>query len=274
MAYILSVGAFGNDVRRLQEYLNQDLSASLSTDGSYGGKTKEEVLRFRRKFGLPASPTFDDQCFAISEAHADIKPDFDPDPAKTGVAWPRKRPGLSSPSATQMQAKCGVIEFVHSPVSGNPEHITITNGFVANNITTVEIPELKECIVPLDSGVTKTDGRIQFHKNHTARLAKMFSDWREAGLINRVLTYDGSFNARLKRGQTQAVAKNLSNHAWGTAIDLSAEWNKRGTVPAMMGDRGCMRELVAIANDNGFFWGGHFSTTKDGMHFEVAAESL
>ncbi|MBB3558829.1 peptidoglycan hydrolase-like protein with peptidoglycan-binding domain [Rhizobium sp. BK512] len=273
MAYILSVGAFGNDVRRLQEYLNQELSASLGTDGSYGGKTKEEVIRFRRKFGLPESPTFDDQCFAISEAHADIKPDFDPDPAKKGIDWPKKKPGLSSPSAADMQSKCGVIKFNHSPVSGNPEHITITNGFEASNITTVNIPELKDCVIPLDSGVTKTDGRIRFHKNHTTRLAKLFSEWAAAGLANRILTFDGSFNARLKRGKTKAVPENLSNHAWGTAFDINATWNARGTIPALMGDRGCVREMVAIAHANGFYWGGYF-TTKDGMHFEVAAESL
>ena len=273
MAYILSVGAFGNDVRRLQEYLNHELSASLVADGSYGGKTKEEVFRFRKKFGLPEAPIFDSQCFAISEARADIKPDFDPDPAKGGIDWPKKKPGLSSPSGADMQAKCGTIQFNHTPVSGNPEHITITNNFVAANITTVEIPELKDCVVPLDPGVTKTDGRIRFHKNHTARLSKLFSDWSSAGLVNRILTFDGSFNARLKRGSTKATVANLSNHSWGTAFDINAYWNPRKAIPAMMGDRGCVRELVTIAHENGFYWGGYF-TTRDGMHFEVAAEKL
>jgi len=32
-----------------------------------------------------------------------------------------------------------------------------------------------------------------------------------------------------------------------------------------------VRELVASANELGFFWGGHFSQPKDGMHFEFAA---
>ena len=30
-----------------------------------------------------------------------------------------------------------------------------------------------------------------------------------------------------------------------------------------------VRELVPIAHDHGFYWGGHFSRC-DGMHFEVA----
>jgi Putative peptidoglycan binding domain/D-alanyl-D-alanine carboxypeptidase len=28
--------------------------------------------------------------------------------------------------------------------------------------------------------------------------------------------------------------------------------------------------LVGIANDHGFYWGGHYSKRLDGMHFEVA----
>ena len=34
-------------------------------------------------------------------------------------------------------------------------------------------------------------------------------------------------------------------------------------------DKGCVRELVPIAHDHGFYWGGHF-TRQDGMHFELA----
>jgi hypothetical protein len=36
-----------------------------------------------------------------------------------------------------------------------------------------------------------------------------------------------------------------------------------------MGEHGCLLELVPIANEHGFYWGGHFSR-KDGMHFEIA----
>jgi hypothetical protein len=36
-----------------------------------------------------------------------------------------------------------------------------------------------------------------------------------------------------------------------------------------VGQKGSVRELVQIANNNGFYWGGHFSR-KDGMHFEIA----
>ena len=43
---------------------------------------------------------------------------------------------------------------------------------------------------------------------------------------------------------------------------------KQGEVPAQVGERGCIRELVEIANAHGWFWGGHFSR-QDAMHFEL-----
>ncbi|NRA35694.1 MAG: M15 family metallopeptidase, partial [Polyangiaceae bacterium] len=33
---------------------------------------------------------------------------------------------------------------------------------------------------------------------------------------------------------------------------------------------GSVRELVTIAEEHGFYWGGFFSTRPDGMHFEAA----
>jgi len=62
----------------------------------------------------------------------------------------------------------------------------------------------------------------------------------------------------------------LSNHAFGSAFDINASFNALGVEPARVGDRGCVRELVTIANDHGFYWGGHFAKRPDGMHFEVA----
>ncbi len=273
MAFVLGVGAYGNDVRRLQEYLNVELTSNLVADGSFGGNTKIEVIRFRSRFGLPAAPTFDEQCLTVSAQRGFAMPAFDLDPAKHSLVWPKRKAGLSSPSGNLMQEKCGEILFRHTPVSGNPEHITVTNSFEADNIRRVDIPQLKGCIVPLDSGVAKTDGRIRFHKNHTDRISVLFQQWEQSGLNDRILTFDGSFNLRLKRGSTKANVANLSNHSWGTAFDINATWNQRKAIPAMMGDRGCIRELVEIAHANGFFWGGHF-TTIDGMHFEVAAEFL
>ena len=51
---------------------------------------------------------------------------------------------------------------------------------------------------------------------------------------------------------------------------MNLEWNKLNVVPALVGAQGSVRELVSLANEHGFYWGGHFASRLDGMHFECA----
>jgi hypothetical protein len=97
----------------------------------------------------------------------------------------------------------------------------------------------------------------------------LWHDWEAAGLLDRVLTFDGGFCARYKRGKT-GTDDNLSNHAWGTAMDLNANWNRMGRPPAEIGVRGCLLELVPFAEKHDIVWGGTFVGGRiDGMHWEV-----
>jgi hypothetical protein len=107
---------------------------------------------------------------------------------------------------------------------------------------------------------------MRFHKLAAAQLTGLWTDWDNAGLLNRILTFDGAFVARFIRGSTTT----LSNHAFGTAFDINAAENPLGARPALVGQRGSTRELVSIANKWGFYWGGHFGSRPDGMHFEIA----
>ena len=77
----------------------------------------------------------------------------------------------------------------------------------------------------------------------------------------------GAICARLIRGSTTAV----SNHSWGTAIDLTLE----GQLDPFA-DGGTQFGLVILAeylNDEGWFWGAAYNR-EDSMHFEVGAETL
>jgi len=65
----------------------------------------------------------------------------------------------------------------------------------------------------------------------------------------------------------------LSNQSWGTAFDINAAWNGLGRRPPLVGEKGSVRELVQLANQHGFYWGGHFSKRPDGMHFEVGQKA-
>lgn len=137
----------------------------------------------------------------------------------------------------------------------NPEHFDITNHWDRENIIKVTVPQL----IPLKGSAT-----VYFHKKGAQQLQQLWNDWEKAGLLPLVLTWDGAYNPRFVRGSRTV----LSNHAFGTVFDINYAWNKLGTVPALVGQKGSVRLLVAIAHKNGFYWGGHF-TRKDGMHFEV-----
>lgn len=71
------------------------------------------------------------------------------------------------------------------------------------------------------------------------------------------------YNCRFVRGSTTTV----SNHAYGRAIDINSESNPMSTTfqsnipPA----------VVKMWIDHGFYWGGHYSTRYDTMHFEYVA---
>jgi hypothetical protein len=65
-----------------------------------------------------------------------------------------------------------------------------------------------------------------------------------------------------------AVRRSATTHS--EPFDINATFNPLGAQPALVGQHGSVRELVSIANEHGFFWGGHFDKRRDGMHFEVA----
>ena len=174
----------------------------------------------------------------------------------TGDNYPEKPKFSPLVSNAERTAVFGKIAFKSKPLADNPENIEITNNWGRDNIIKVTIPQLV---------AIKGTGTVYFHKKGANQLIKLFKDWEKAGLLHKVLTWEGAYNPRFIRGSRTV----LSNHAFGTAFDINYSWNKLGVIPALVGQKGCVRELVKIANDNGFYWGGHF-TRRDGMHFEIA----
>lgn len=75
--------------------------------------------------------------------------------------------------------------------------------------------------------------------------------------------YGGAYNFRLKRG-----GSSLSNHSWGSAIDLDPARNGFGR--RWRPDAGMISpEVVALFAAEGWTWGGKWST-PDAMHFQAA----
>ncbi len=160
----------------------------------------------------------------------------------------------------------GHFDFVPDPATQNGDGIRILGDWQQRNIVTVTIPFRQS------HDNLKDPFRISFHRLAVDQLVALWLEWESAGLIDRILTWDGAFVPRFQRAKNPPPPsqRSLSNHAWGSAFDINQATNGLGKTPALIGRKGCVREMVPIANQHGFYWGGHFETRLDGMHFEVA----
>jgi D-alanyl-D-alanine carboxypeptidase/Putative peptidoglycan binding domain len=90
--------------------------------------------------------------------------------------------------------------------------------------------------------------------------------------VQRRAVYDqlgtaGMLCCRLVRGSATAI----SNHSWGTAIDLTIDGvlDPRGDDKTQRG----LLDIHPIFNAHGFFWGAAFGT-EDSMHFEASDQLI
>jgi hypothetical protein len=253
----LRAGQKGEDIEKWQYFLRGLELYFGPVDGDFGAGTKAATEEFQRRHALK-----DDGIAGNLTIGAAMHLGFsvlDDDPTlPDSLDWPA-RPAFASLGAAGREAKFGHYPFDPAPTPGNPEGIRITSGWVAENIVTVTIPELRGIVG------APASGKVQFHKLVAPHVVDLFAAWRVANLMSLVLTYGGSFVPRFIRG-TPGV---LSAHAHGSALDINVAWNRFGGVPAQVGVKGSVRKLVPIANELGFYWGGHFSK-RDGMHFELA----
>lgn len=178
------------------------------------------------------------------------------EPFRAGSDWPSKPEFKPLTSTLERQDLFGEFKYRHNPLPDNPENIEVLGDWAKKNIVNVKIPQLIRI---------KGSPNVAFHKLAERQLIDLWDRWEKEGLIHLVLTWSGSYVPRFIRGNK----KKLSNHAFGTAFDINYEWNKLGAEPALSGRKGSVRDLVDIANELGFYWGGHFSR-QDGMHFEIA----
>jgi hypothetical protein len=83
-----------------------------------------------------------------------------------------------------------------------------------------------------------------------------------------LLGTQGMLCVRYVRGSTT----NFSNHAWGTAIDMTigGVLTPRGSATVSQG----LLSLCPYMHAEQFFWGAGFSPTPDGMHYEASNELI
>ena len=154
----------------------------------------------------------------------------------------------------------GDLQYIAAPVKGNPENISIQGSWARENLCIIEIPQL------IGIAGAPHDGKIQFHRVASDAIRFFFVELEQLGLLDAIHHWDGSFCPRFVRGSKTV----LSNHTFGTAFDMNAQWNPLGGPAAPDGKLGCLFDIVPIANKHGFYWGGHYVKRPDPMHFEYS----
>jgi hypothetical protein len=251
-------GMKGADVRRWQIFLRGLFNDSnVIVNGDYDSVTLEATRAFQISKDLDADGIVGPKTIsaALLDGFDVVK---DSSSGEFGPNWP-PRPLNNPLTPLERMRLFGKFSFISSPTQTNPEAIKITDGWAKDNIVVVQVPQLVGVPGSLQ------DGAAHVHKKVSKQFLKLFDDWQSANLTEKILTWGGSWVPRFVRGSRTS----LSNHAWGTAFDINHQWNGLGIRPALRDEKGSVRDLVEIAYQNGFYWGGWFKSRPDGMHFEA-----
>jgi hypothetical protein len=253
----LRAGCSGGDVTQWQQFLTGQGLLRDPVNGVFDEATVQATKDFQRSHGLKPDGVVGNMTMgqALLDGISVLTDDGAPD---TGPGWPARSSDIGPLCLADRKRIFGQFGYAPAPTAACPEAIRFLDDWPKENIVTVTVPQLAGV-----SGASK-DGRVQCHKLAAPQLVSLFRAWEDAGLIDRVKSWAGSWAPRFIRGSRSV----LSNHAWATAFDINAGWNGLGMQPALKGKPGCVRELVGIALDHGWWWGGWFDR-KDGMHFEV-----
>jgi len=229
-------------------------------DGVFGERTELATLDFQKKYKLDTDGVVGNQSFGQAMLLGfEMVPDTENN-AESGPNWPPTPDFTPMTSNSQRQNVFGKFNYDLAPTPDCPERIKVVDGWEHDNIVSLEIPQLVG-----KKGASKT-GSVRFHRLGANQLILLWQAWEEAKLLDKILTYEGAYDPRFVRGSQTT----LSNHAFGSAFDINYAWNPLGAQPALTSMKGSVRELVPIANEHGFYWGGHYKGRPDGMHFEIA----
>ncbi|GAB6040793.1 M15 family metallopeptidase [Endothiovibrio diazotrophicus] len=258
---ILRRGSRGQEVVRWQQFLVGQGFLRGVADGCFGELTDKATRAFQHSRGVAGDGIVGPRTLA-SALIVGFDPGFEDPLDEAENPLLAGRSPLEPLSDAGRRALFGEYEFEAAGSPQNPERVKVIGDWERRNIKTVVIPQLRG--VPVFGRYSS--GRMRFHRAGETQLKGLWSAWEREGLLENVLSYDGAHNPRFLRGSRDT----LSTHAFGIAFDINARWNRLGALPAKAGETGSVRELVGLANEYGFFWGGHFRERPDAMHFELA----
>lgn len=251
----LRLGSQGDRVTAWQFFLRGVEVFSGEASGVFDAATLAATQDFQRRHGLADDGIVGNRTFGVAMQLG--FPAVEDDPTLPDSWDLPPKPAFSALSEAAKRAAFG--EYRFAAVPEDADAIRILDGWEAQNIVLVTVPQLVGKLGAHHAG------HARFHKKVAPRVLELFAAWEREGLTRLILSYAGSYVPRFVRGRPGV----LSSHAFGSAFDINAAYNGLGKVPALRASKGSVRELVPIANDLGFYWGGHFER-KDGMHFELA----
>jgi D-alanyl-D-alanine carboxypeptidase len=168
-------------------------------------------------------------------------------------------PNALSPITGKIACDAAFGEIIFERIAENTDDIRFLNDWPKKFLSTVEVAQLKKITAPIKSG------KATFHAKAAFQFQALWLAWERKNLLGKVNSYSGSYSPRVIRGSKDR----LSLHAYAVAFDINVDSNALSSLPALSGEHGSVVELVPLANALGFYWGGHFNSRLDGMHFEV-----
>jgi len=146
--------------------------------------------------------------------------------------------------------------FHYRDLSGG--RIEVDPNWIAQNIVTITLPGLNQKVQVNKAAAPNFIQAFNYIKNGTAVI-----NGKQVPLLSLIHTMDGTF---VTRHVNWNPAKGLSNHSWGTAIDINAADHFRYVNPAGEPYDPNVILWEKAFKPAGFSWGNRYS---DSMHYEL-----
>ena len=253
-----SVGRGGanrrDDVTLVQTLLLARGYTTLGTaDGDCGRKTIEAIVAYQSGFLRRPDGKIDPGGSSWRHLSASFSGIAEAPPADAGAGSVTRTVPRPDPASINIGLRPVGNDFMRQKL-GAP----LLNGGYTSQCQTPTNPRLRNNLVLDTVGPFRVTGLVPA----VLSLKAVMSDIeREQPAVYRALGSAGMLCCRLVRGSSTAI----SNHSWGTAIDLTLD----GVLDAYGDDRVQvgLTLIAPIFNRHGWFWGAAFRK-EDGMHFE------
>jgi hypothetical protein len=147
-------------------------------------------------------------------------------------------------------------QFRYKDLSGG--RIEVDPQWIAENIVTITLPGLNRSVQVNKGAADNFIQAFNYIKNGTATI-----NGKQVPLLSLIDTMDGTFVTRHVNWNS---AKGLSNHSWGSAIDINADYHFRYVDPTQDPNDPNVILWEKAFKPAGFSWGNSYS---DSMHYEL-----